>query len=662
MNEQEPARLGSTDLIERIHQAYASGDELDLGGAVIQARAIRDLLVEAPKVGTTTARTNGAGDPWGLRIVSAVINGPLHLDNASLKQAISIRNSIFRHHVYFRDARFDRKLDLSGSSLATLYLQNAEIAGDLSLSGVTLREADQAGCSLVADHVQVHGNATLEGLSTVAGGLTLVSAMISGQLNLRRAVLNGADNQRYALIGDHLNVDGGVFMDDRFIAQGALRIPRSSISGPLALSGATIDGEDAEGFSVNGDDMVVEGDCFMNAQFHSKGAIRLFGAQILGSLRMDEATIDGSDEDGEALLADSLDVRRDVVMSKCSSDGGIRIPDARIGGILNFEGARIGHSHQETNSLIGDRITVAGSAFFDEAFQSTGILRIVGARIAGTLRVDLRLCHRPAPPILALNLRGTSVGELLLQIDFDKCPQCEPSKAGKRNTPTRHPSISLENCTYLNRPDPEIGSIDAWLIMLRTHAAHYEPSAYQQLAAVHRTAGHDRDSGRILMAQQDHRRSSLLRPVHGDRIGRRISLFASRTGLVIWKVTLGYGYRPRRALAWLAILLTCAGLLVALATHIQADSQIPDRPVAYRPTNTGAGTLEEYCSPAEAAGLAVRIAIPVIANIAQGSCLINTATVAGSYIAIASIALQTLAWILGALTIAAVATAIRRVT
>jgi hypothetical protein len=51
-----------------------------------------------------------------------------------------------------------------------------------------------------------------------------------------------------------------------------------------------------------------------------------------------------------------------------------------------------------------------------------------------------------------------------------------------------------------------------------------------------------------------------------------------------------------------------------------------------------------------------------VTNLGQGACIIDTTSAAGSWIVLISIALQTFAWILGGLTIAAAATAIKRST
>lgn len=113
--------------------------------------------------------------------------------------------------------------------------------------------------------------------------------------------------------------------------------------------------------------------------------------------------------------------------------------------------------------------------------------------------------------------------------------------------PWRPVWVSLENCTYSNRPAAMYGSLSDWLDLLRHHTCGYQPRAYQQLAAVHRATGHERDAGRILMAQQDHRRASALRPdpVRSARWWegrwRLLGLWVSRAGLAVWKAALGTG-------------------------------------------------------------------------------------------------------------------------
>jgi hypothetical protein len=326
-----------------------------------------------------------------------------------------------------------------------------------------------------------------------------------------------------------------------------------------------------------------------------------------------------------------------------------------------MRGAQLTGTDQGGVSLRGDRLQVDSSVFLDGGFTAAGAVALTGARL-GELHVDvagLPVGTAATPP--GLTVAGATVGDLRLKlvgVEWFPGPRVRPNKRQQRLSEQR-PLLSLENCTYPHRPP---GKLETWLRLLRFHTPAYEPRSYQQLAAAHRATGHDRDSSRILMAQQDHRRAVALRPATGASIRHRVGLWASRAGLAIWKATLGYGYRPRRALAWLLALLVTAGFMVTFAAHWPATPTTPDIPVAHRPANPDTGTPIEYCSLGEATGLAVRIAIPLVTNLGQGACIIDTTSTPGSWIVLASITLQTFAWILGGLTIAAAATAIKRNT
>jgi len=122
---------------------------------------------------------------------------------------------------------------------------------------------------------------------------------------------------------------------------------------------------------------------------------------------------------------------------------------------------------------------------------------------------------------------------------------------------------------------------------------------------------------------------------------------------------LGYGYRPSRALYWLiALIIAAAALVTVAAQHPDADGV----PVARRAVLDTTPPRFEYCSFGEATALTLRIAVPLINNLGQGTCVVNTQTAAGSVFTIGSWVLQAIAWILGALVVAATATAIRRTT
>jgi hypothetical protein len=114
--------------------------------------------------------------------------------------------------------------------------------------------------------------------------------------------------------------------------------------------------------------------------------------------------------------------------------------------------------------------------------------------------------------------------------------------------------LALDGLTYAGVP--RLMEVRGWLDLLRDATPSYGAQPYQQLAAGYRALGDERQARKILMAQRD------------DQL--------ARTGPGLWeclwggitKVTLGYGYKPWRALLSLAgvVAVSCV-LAILLGVH-----------------------------------------------------------------------------------------------
>jgi hypothetical protein len=123
-------------------------------------------------------------------------------------------------------------------------LPGAHISGQLNLDGAEL--INPAGPALIGDHLDVNGGVFLDGFTATGHGedgvVRLPDARITGQLNLDRAELTNPAGP--ALIGDHLRVDSDMFAEG-FTAtghspDGAVRLADAHISGQLNLSHADL--------------------------------------------------------------------------------------------------------------------------------------------------------------------------------------------------------------------------------------------------------------------------------------------------------------------------------------------------------------------------------------------------------------------------------------
>jgi hypothetical protein len=145
-------------------------------------------------------------------------------------------------------------------------------------------------------------------------------------------------------------------------------------------------------------------------------------------------------------------------------------------------------------------------------------------------------------------------------------------------------------------PNPLRIPLTTLLTLLRQRTTHYAAQPYQQLAAAYRAEGHARDARAVLIAQQQALRA------RGQLGGLLTTMWHRISGL-----TIGYGYRPGRALAGLLLTVLAASGVVFIAAATGHTSHTKDRP-------PGACTLIEHV------GLAADLAVPLIKTGGQQRC------------------------------------------
>jgi hypothetical protein len=358
---------------------------------------------------------------------------------------------------------------------------------------------------------------------------------------------------------------------------------------------------------------------------HQLGAIRLRGAHVGGLVSLVKARI--GNRVGSAMnidyatIEDDLLLRVGVVVCGSGEWGAVRLRGAHIGGDLSTRGAQI--------------VNPSGPAFVADRADVDGALYLVEADIRGD-------------PAVRLNAVTTST----LWLD--------PSQYSEHNP------ISLDGATYRGRPrwDPRAAAentlLSLWLRLLRHATPAYAAQPYQQLAASYAAEGHLGDQRTVLVAQQDDRVERVLGAAvkSGDfgfwtKLGLRIRRF----GLRINRAVVGYGYRPWKAAFWLLGIMLAAGILTLAAAHTH-DGRT-GRYAAIRPPPRPTDPIRS-CSEAEQIGLALRIAVPLIGNVTEGNCQINTSHPTGGAYAAGGFGLQTLSWATATLVVAGYTGLIRK--
>ncbi|MEV7045545.1 hypothetical protein [Amycolatopsis sp. NPDC051061] len=173
-------------------------------------------------------------------------------------------------------------------------------------------------------------------------------------------------------------------------------------------------------------------------------------------------------------------------------------------------------------------------------------------------------------------------------------------------------------------------------------------SPYQQLAAVERTAGHDGNARRILIAQQ--------RDLY-DRAPNAIGGWGARRFHWLWGKLAGYGYRARRmAVALLLTVAACGGLGFWAGQITDRDHHTAER------VTTFSEPAGKSCTTVELIGVGLDRGLPFSPTGVRARCDLNPDTVWGGVFTIAIWVAQAAVWGLATLALAGYTALIRKTT
>lgn len=271
----------------------------------------------------------GPSGGWGRR--RATTPPVLRFTDRYIVGVLDLRAVEFPHLLEFVRCRFEEPPDLRQTNLA-----GCEFA--------TCRLPGLEGRNLYSDN-----DLRFVGGTTVEGRIDLTDAEISGSLELTGAKLVNAGG--YALHADRLQL-AGALLASNIDVRGQLRLPGLRTGGNVNLAGAVLDSP--EGYALDGNGLQIGGNlqCVPSSarRFSCTGRLSLPSARIDSDFSLRGALLRPADED--------------------YSDGGNqRFFDPRA-------------------TLIADRMQVSGNVDLDKDFTSTGTLRIVNARIGGSLRLS----------------------------------------------------------------------------------------------------------------------------------------------------------------------------------------------------------------------------------------------------------------------------------
>jgi hypothetical protein len=319
-------------------------------------------------------------DPTGIHLLGAKVPGRLDLSFA----AVPFPLRLFR-------CRLAEEVLLRSTQLPGLYFNGSRTG------------------AVQGDGLSITGNLFLNDSFIAEGEVRLPGVQIGGNLDCSRGTFKNPPQKDVlgrgkALIADGANVQGSVFLNAGFAAEGEVRLSGAEIANNLECSGGTFKNPPRKdlgggGKALIGDGANVKGSVFLNGGFAAEGEVRLLGTKVGSNLYCSGGVFKNPPrkdvpESGGALIADGVSVKGSVFLREgFMAEGEVRLPSAQIRGELDCTGGKFKNPRrdelpQSGTALYTDGVRVEGDVFLRGDFGAEGEVRLVGAQIGGDLDCD----------------------------------------------------------------------------------------------------------------------------------------------------------------------------------------------------------------------------------------------------------------------------------
>ena len=616
------------------------------GAAWKRRRTVRaEILTEL-----LTRRSNGSSPPQSLRLAGARIIGVLDLEGKELLCSVLLCDCWFQEPVNLVDAQavvvrlpgchlpgFNARqlatrgnLELNeGFTTGEVSLDGAHIGGTLDLCNASL--ANPSGFALNADGITVDHYLLGRGLRA-QGEVRLLGGHVKGQISLRGAVL--CNPEGLTLNADKLTVGQALYCR-HFSSEGTVTLASAHV-GELSWDGASLVNAfnvavDAEGLTVD-DSMSCAEDKKKDKAFTAEGEISLLGASIGGMLNFGGAKL--SNPGRTVLDANRLTVGQSMYCrSKFDAKGEINLIGANIGGTLSFQEAKL--ANPDKGVLTADGVKV-GRNLDCVGVDVEGEIDLVGADIGGWLMFNGAELVNPAG--VAVNLERASVTQnvYMQPARIDGELNLTAARVGGWNDKKeiwekKSPKTRLSGFVYETIEGKDVEgkefTVEDRLRLWLPKGDGYSPQPYEQLAEVYRRVGSEQ-ARTVAIGKQRARRDAV----------RGWARWPSKAWSALLRWTIGYGYRPARALIPLTVLLIVGTITFAI---VYPDQLHPAKTGSEQPGfNSFRYTLD--------------LLLPV-ANFKQ-----RDAFVASGWVAWLSFGFTFVGWLLGAVVVAGLAGIFKR--
>jgi hypothetical protein len=231
--------------------------------------------------------------------------------------------------------------------------------------------------------------------------ILLTHCRLIGQMNLQSAtipMLSLSGTRADSILGNGARVQSSVFLDERFIAGGAVDFSGANIGGDLNCEGASM--RLAGGIALDLSDAVIGGGLLLRSGFSSAGEVDIYGIHIGGDLDCGRCSI--TNPTGCALKATTAEIRGAVFLNDgFSAHGSVLLDSARIDSGLVCTKSTF--SNPKGTALDCSSTSIRGSAYFSDGFSATGEVDLYGTTIGGDLECSNCAFSNPGSDALYAN-------------------------------------------------------------------------------------------------------------------------------------------------------------------------------------------------------------------------------------------------------------------
>jgi hypothetical protein len=359
----------------------------------------------------------------------------------------------------------------------------------------------------------------------------------------------------YAINAPSIHVTGGIYAW-RLTAVGGVNLWGAEIGTSLEFHGATLSAIDYP--ALRAPVLAVQLDVSITS-CRIEGQVDLFGARVGGQLWLNDSHVEGR-EAGYGISAPQIEVTGGCYARGLTAHGGLNLWGAAIRAGVELDGATL--LAEDRPALRAPKLTVTGDVKLGEEATIRGTVDLSSVTVGGRLMLNYRVNDKHE-----LSISDSHIKTLHLEI-----------------LPAEHVQVDLNGAEVTSLIDTQT----SWPTVLKLDRLQYEtlrpllpakdrlrwlgrnedsdsPQPYEQLARHYRAVGHDHDARSVLLAKYRHRTRQLR--------------FPHTVWGYLQDITVGYGYRPVRALAWLAGLT----MLVAVCSTVWPPRPLTGAAPAFNP-------------------------------------------------------------------------------